>query len=352
MNKEIDIAFWPHTTNPKIASFRLRVHNIIKNLQNQHMQVGYFTQTTIPKILILSKRYDKQTLKKAIEIKTRYGTKLVLDLCDNHFYNEKNDSQWEKKIGELTHAIHNVDLIIASTDTLKTEIQKHLKNPVQITVIGDVVEKNNDINNFANLSYWKHLFSFASLKKKLDQANQKPYRLVWFGNHGSPYASGGMEDLLLTINALKNIAKKHPITLTVVSNNRNKFDTLFHHSTFPAFYIEWNPYFFSRILNLHTISLIPITPNPFTDAKTNNRIATSLIHNLGVCASCIPSYKEVMECITSEYQWEDCIYSLFDEPTRLHTINSITSNIASKYSDKIIYNLWKETLAQLLKAEE
>jgi hypothetical protein len=98
--------------------------------------------------------------------------------------------------------------------------------------------------------------------------------------------------------------------------------------------------------------LIPIAPNPFTNAKTNNRVATSIIHTLGVCASCIPSYKEIMECITSEQQWGDCIHSLFDEPSRINNINSIKSNIESKYSDEIIYNLWKETLLQLLKVKE
>jgi hypothetical protein len=246
MNKKIDIAFWPHTTNPKIASFRLRVSNVIKNLQNQRIQIGYFTQTTIPRILILSKRYDGRTIKKAINFRTQYATKIVLDLCDNHFYNEKNDPKWDKKIADLKYAINNVDLIISSTHTLKTEIQKHLKNPIPIRVIGDVVEVNNDIDNFISLSYWKHLLSFTSLRKKLEQTNQKTYRLVWFGNHGSPYASGGMEDLLLLINTLKSLAKEYNITLTIISNNRDKFNTIFHNPAFPIFILNGITIFFQE----------------------------------------------------------------------------------------------------------
>jgi hypothetical protein len=117
-------------------------------------------------------------------------------------------------------------------------------------------------------------------------------RLVWFGNHGSGYAEGGMADLSKLHSLLEQAQQDAPLSLTVISNHRGKFEQLVQAWRLPTHYLAWHPATISRALQLHDVAVIPIGLNPFTLCKTNNRVATAFLHGLAVVADTIPSYTE------------------------------------------------------------
>ncbi len=346
--KIVDIAFWAHTTNKNVASFRLRCLNIVNALKSRAVNIEIFDKKNhIPKVLVLSKRYDMETLEYALTLKEKYNTKLILDICDNHFYNPKNNPYYEQKKLELIKAIENVDCVVFSTEALKDEIIKY-STPKEIEVIGDTVEQPVYLSCYFSLSYWRGYFDFLKLKSAL-KGIKKEYRLIWFGNHGSPNADGGMEDLKIVMEALEKLNLKYQISLTVLSNNKNKYNNLFKDVKLKTIYVEWNNYFFSKFLNLHSISLIPINSNPFTICKTNNRVVTSVIHDLGVVCNCIPSYKEIINCLDDNSSWFKEIEKMFDYQHKNTQVEIVKNNIKKYYSEDAIYDKWHNFLKDKLK---
>lgn len=341
--KLTDVAFWSFSKNTNVASYRLRCLNVINGLQKMNIDATIYRHDVIPKILILSKRYDEKSLNKAIELREKYQTKIALDLCDNHFYNGKNNPAYEIKKQELLNAINSVDFIISSTDALKNEIEKYLNVNTKIHVIGDTVEKPTYEKNIYSLNYWKGYWSAAKFRKAIHSIN-KNYRLVWFGNHGSLNADSGMESLRTIIDSLEILSKEYPISLTIISNSKAKYKSLFQDVSFKTFYVEWNRYFFSEIFQLHSTSVIPIHLNPFTICKTNNRVATSIMHGLAVCCNCIPAYAKIIDCISEDEDWMPLLKKYLDPLQRQIQIENSIKKINQGFSEKMIFTLWYETL--------
>lgn len=291
MVPEIRTAWWPHTTNRQIASYRLRCLAILEELARKDVQVTlYELGKPPPDCLILSKRYDAGSLAHAADLRERHGTKVVLDLCDNHFYNPQHLPDWEVRGLELRAAIATSDAVIASTEALADVVRTECPVAPHIYVIGDAAELP-DIPRL-RLSHRRVAaeLRLGHLKREISRASPMT-RFVWFGNHGSPYADGGMSDLNRLREPFEQFARTRPLSLTVISNNRSKFRSITRSWSFPTYYLPWHEATISRALALHDIAVIPVTPNPFTLCKTNNRVATAFLHGLAVVADRIPSYE-------------------------------------------------------------
>jgi len=286
------IQFLPHTKNKNVASYRLRCLNIIEELNSLGYEVSLYKKGDKPNILILSKRYDATTIKEAIDLKEKHGTLIHLDLCDNHFYYNVPEAAAIQRAEMLRNAINHVDVVIVSTDYLAGVVRKELKNRKDIIVIGDMVEYPSRLRLTDVIKNLASYGRYQGLKIKLKAMDgDKNSRLLWFGNHGSNYTSGGMDDLKGIYPYLEKMNKHTAISLTVISNNKDKFNELTKDWGFSCFYIPWNKALFSELLFMHCVSLIPINKNPFTLAKTSNRVTTSLAHGLTVFADEIEDYK-------------------------------------------------------------
>lgn len=181
-------------------------------------------------------------------------------------------------------------------------------------MIGDLVEFPNKplaIEGFKHPVSWLRMKILSYSLERL--GNQKYSRIVWFGNHGGGFADGGMSDLSSIRDYLEDVYNTMPISLTVVSNSYKKYKELTAGWSVPTFYVPWDGEYFSSVLRLHGISVIPIQANPFTMAKTSNRVATSLVHGLQVIADPIPSYLEYHEniCLGA---WKDNLTVLLSNP--------------------------------------
>lgn len=287
------VHFWPHTLDSNTASYRLRCLRVIEGLRSCGVDVRLYKNGDAPEKLVMSKRYDPLTIQQALKIKNKYGTKLYLDICDNHFFYKKLEPKAFRRAEHLRAAIKAVDLVIASSEYLAGIIRDEIGNGIPIVVIGDLVDFPHEPSLLEKLKHPISYFQFKALEFSLDKLDtSKLNRLVWFGNHGGRYADSGMNDLETIQPYLEDIHEKTPISLTIISNSWRKYKRLTVDWAFPTFYLPWSKEFFSSALFLHSIAVIPIQKNPFTMAKTCNRVETGLVHGLGVIADQIPSYNE------------------------------------------------------------
>jgi hypothetical protein len=291
-------AFWPHTDDERVASVRLRCGLIVQQLQRRGVDARIHRPgDTPPRTLVLSKRYDAASLAHAQDLRARTGTRLVLDLCDNHFHYEHAVEPFVQRAADLRAAVRGVDAVVAASSALADEVRQQVGDAPPIDVIGDLVEPRlpPPRRRSERLRQWLRL---VRLRLALRRAAALPgRRLVWFGNHGSPNVEGGMSDLISVQQALHDHHRAAALSLTVISNSRERFDALTRGWPFPCLYLPWSSATFDDALALHDIALIPVRANPFTRCKTANRVATASVHGLAVAADTIPAYEEFRDCI-------------------------------------------------------
>ncbi|KAB0583528.1 hypothetical protein F7Q92_07570 [Ideonella dechloratans] len=156
-----------------------------------------------------------------------------------------------------------------------------------------------------------------------------------------------MLDLAKLQDALEALHRRTAISLTVISNNRSKFKTLTRNWQVPAFYLEWSSSTFSRALRSHQVALIPITRNPFTVCKTNNRLATALLHGLGVAANSIPSYQPFAEACVLD-NWTKQLERLVRDTQWRSQLNARgLASLAQHWQLRQIAAQWHEQLSSL-----
>jgi hypothetical protein len=341
-------AWWPHTTDRRTASYRLRCAQIISALRAEQVDCGEWKiGMPAPSVLVLSKRYDAATIKTATELRASYGTRLLLDLCDNHFYSNDTSPMWHRRADELRKAIKAVDGVVASTKALAQVIRNEVPEASNISIIGDAAElptTPHDISMKRFIAEWQLRRLESFLTTRIPEKNR---RLIWFGNHGSGYADGGMADLRSVERLIHEFSSTTPLHLTIISNNRDTYRRLTEDWKISSTYLPWRAQNFSRILKLHGTCIIPIRSNPFTICKTNNRVATALLHGLSVISDSIPSYQEFDKYIT-----------LDDWPTGLQNSTTSQSTLDSRivaganfvirnYGIQQIKSQWHETLNRL-----
>lgn len=308
--------WWPHTDNRKIASFRIRCLAIMDALSASGMDCRlYRPGDAAPDCLILSKRYDRKSLACAQDLKRKHGTRIVVDLCDNHFFNPRDLPEWRERGNQLRAAIASADIVIASTRALADVIHANCAPAGRIVVIGDAAELPSTPPISASPGRMLAEVRLALLHRKLGgtHGRTEQVRLLWFGNHGSPYADGGMGDLLEMRSVVEQLARQRSLSLTVISNNRSKYGKMVANWAVPNFYLPWHEATISRALMLHDIALLPISQNPFTSCKTNNRLVSAFLHGLAVAADAIPSYEAFRGAAVLD-DWEKGLSELVTSP--------------------------------------
>ena len=289
------VRWWPHTDDPRVASYRLRCLQIVDALAARGLDAALYRpqRDERPQVLVLSKRYDAATLAAALALRERAGTRVLLDLCDNHFHVDSDDPKLRQRADTLRAAVCSVEQVVAASPALAEVIAAECPTQRRIAVIPDATEPPFEPRGPARLRHPQSEWQLARLGDALRRSGvSTARRLVWFGNHGSAGAEGGMNDLLRLGDALHRAHESKPLSVTVISNDEPKFKRLTAGWTLPSFYLPWHAHSFSRALRWHGAALIPVGLNPFTRCKTNNRVATALLHGLNVIADGIPSYAE------------------------------------------------------------
>ncbi len=343
------IGWRPLSYDPKIASVRIRCFNLLPQLQSYAVPVELFQLQHAHryKAVVYSKRYDDASYAEAIDLRGK-GIRIIFDICDNHFYNPKKIPDWDKAGERLRRMISIADHLVASTEAMKEVICSELSEPRPITIIGDAVE--DKIEGVFTLPWqrWYHQWKLAALLRQLNAyRDQGATPIVWFGHHGSPYSEGGMLDLLKIRTLLEQIHCQYPLSLTVISNSRLKYRKAILPWSIPTHYLEWHSDTFLFALRAHSISIIPISRNPFTICKSNNRLTLSLHHGLAVIADSIPSYKP-FETVSVLDDWETGLKRYLSDPELRHSHVRIGQEvIAKKWSLSYIAKQWQSLFSEI-----
>lgn len=326
------IGWIPSSTDLNVASSRIRCLDPMSFLQSLNYPVELFNKTHAHryKAVIFSKKYSSGDYRLARKLQEN-GTKVILDICDNHFYNPANNETLAKRAADLKKMVDLCNILSVSTPTLKEIVIQETHYPNKIYVIDDAPEKQI----LSSTGFLRRIFNkilFSVYKRKLAQhitTGRTP--IVWFGTHGQPNIPSGMEDLLLIQSSLETIHKSNPIVLTVISNSKQKYDALISKMPFPTLYIEWNPDTFLSLLQLQKITVIPIQQNPFTICKSNNRLVLAIMNNLAVVASGIPSYQDFKNV---------CFLDRFNEGLRTYIQNPELRHKHILEGQKLIQKHW------------
>lgn len=286
------IGWWARRRTLSVAGIRIRCHAVMRELRRQGCAVDWFEpeRPARYRAVVLHKHYDAEA-RGVVEQLKRSGVRVIFDLCDNHFYNPKGLADWDRRADELRLMAKLADAVVVSTEALGEIVSQECALPTPPTVIPDALDDLSEIPVTLKARLRQALPSRLLMRRVRSNRAQGRTALLWFGNHGSPYADGGMLDLLGIREALESLDRNLPLHLTVLSNNEGKFRQNFQGWSFPVIYGAWSAQHFAAIAGLHSIALIPAQDNPFTRVKSENRVVTAFAHGLAVVADPIPSYR-------------------------------------------------------------
>lgn len=341
------VQWWPHTEDVRVASYRLRCRQIVDSLQRMGLEAGIFRPGSpeAPQVLVLSKRYDPASVQTALALRQRAGTRLILDLCDNHLHVDNADAKLLQRAETLRHALRSVDQVVVSSQALGEVVTAECGSEVRVTVIPDACEPASEPRGVERLHDLRSEWDRRRLATQLLRSGVPlSRRLLWFGNHGSLGAEGGMNDLQRIRDALHAAHAAAPLSLSVISNDAAKFARLTDGWRLPVSYLTWNAATFSRAARLHSAVLVPVGANPFTRCKTNNRIATAFVHGLNVIADSIPSYEEFADCAVLDDWRRGLDVYLQDARRRISDIVDGQARLAERYSLASVTSLWRQAV--------
>ncbi|MDD2725318.1 MAG: hypothetical protein PHH59_15030 [Methylovulum sp.] len=252
-------------------------------------------------IVVFNKTHNNRGLEEARRVKDS-GAKIIFDLCDNYFYNPHQLPEIDRAQYIILQMMRLADKNVASSEFLAACMAEYIASE-QINIIEDAVDELLPLaTNLAD--YWNQLRKYRQLSEKIAcWRKEGKICLVWFGIAGGGKADYGIGDLA-KIEAILNDPKfRKRITLTAISNDNKRFQDITAKWDIPVAYLPWHTSTFSHAFKLHDISVIPISKNPFTLAKTNNRLALSLRLGLPVIADSIPSYLPFSKtCVLDDWE--------------------------------------------------
>ena len=268
------LAFKARVQDPTIASHRYRVLAPIRFLAARGHAVELYDPSR-------RRRYDTVVFSKAYRAEDRAlakrlraaGQEVVLDLCDDHFYNPEGLAKYAQVRDDLMAMIALADRVTCSTPVLAASVQRHAGLAAAPAVAPDVYEQAQ---------------ASAAAPTPLD----RPARLLWYGRHGSPNAPSGMGDLRLIQAHLVEAFARRPFELAICSDSSEAFDRLAADLPFPTRYVAWSPAALDAELGSADAVVIPLSDNPFVAAKTHNRLTLALSAGLPVVADPLDAYRE------------------------------------------------------------
>jgi len=275
----MQVGWKPKSNDPRVASVRFRCLAPLHALRAQGFPAEVFDASRAAQysLVVFSKLYDAENAELARSL-ARQGIKTILDLSDNHFYNPYDLPDYKTAASQLRDMIDAVSDVTCCSAHLAKVVSREATVRRPPLVVGDAVEPI-DLGEGVGSAF--------------SHPDGQPFRILWFGSHGSPNAPAGMEDLLSVREHLDSAARHARAELVVVSNNREKFETLRPKLNLETRYVDWDGAAFGRELARANVVIIPINSNPFTLCKSNNRLATALWYGVPVIADRIPAYDEL-----------------------------------------------------------
>jgi len=346
-----DLVAWrPHVVDEAVASVRLRCLRPLRELQKRGFPVELFDPARAGRYagVVYAKAYDDDARAEAQRL-ARAGARILVDLCDNHFYFEQPERKLDLKAQLLREMVALADRVVASTVELARVVREQAGAGKPVTVIEDAVESELVAPSRPLLPRLRAQLELRRLRSRLRAARaQGRTPLVWFGLHGGPYARCGIADLERVRDLLHELDRRHPLSLTVISNSRRRFDEVVRGWSIERHYVEWHASTCFGAMREHAIAILPITPSPFTRCKSHNRPAQALALGLAVVADPIPSY-EPLRGVIRLGDWERGLSEYLADPAaRARDVAAGRELVMQRWSIGRIAAEWEQLLAPLL----
>jgi hypothetical protein len=267
------LAFKARVNDETVGSYRYRVLAPIDFLSARGHAVELYDDANFDRYdaVVFSKAYGALDRKLARRLKAA-GKRVLLDLCDDHFYNPSGLPKYREARESLLAMIAICDGVVCSTPVLAEAVRREARLLATPAVAPDVFEQ-------------------ASVLAGAPTPREQPARLLWFGRAAAPNAAAGMGDLLLIKDALAEAFARRPFELVICSDSRERFEAVTGELAAPARFVEWTRESFAAELSCADAVLIPLSDNPFVAAKTHNRLSLALSAGAPVIADHLDSYE-------------------------------------------------------------
>ncbi len=318
------------SNNNLIASVRFRGLTPMASLKQRGVEVEIFDEARITsyEVVIVSKAYDRHTLQLVNQLKAN-GQRVIFDLSDNHYYNPKNIQQYVEAGNNLDCMISRADLVTTCSDYLADIIRDRPSAKCPVVLVEDAVEKLDVVRGNA--------------RSKTDQR----LRLLWFGSHGSPNSESGLADLQRLNTHLSGVQLPEDSLLTVISNNQAAYQKVASNLAVPSRYVDWDQDKFCNLLSSTDVVVLPITNSPFSNSKSNNRVATPLWFGIPVLADAIPSY-EPLGAFAYLNQWTEGLRAIIECRDEVYKRTLLgQAHVRARYNDEAIADQWHEAIAMV-----
>jgi hypothetical protein len=326
------VGWKPKSEDTNVASVRFRCLTPMRELKRTGFAVELYSPESDAagaySAVIFSKLYGIRDQQIAASL-ARRGVKTILDVCDNHFYNPFDLPEYRQAALDLRQMARVVDRVVCCSTHLGGLVAKEAGLGLAPLIVGDAVEA---------------MKLPASARDPFTPASGEPFRIVWFGSHGSPNAPSGMDDLMRIAKHLERAASVRPCELVVISNKLEKFETLKPKLPIPARYVEWADNSLMTEFARANLVVVPVNPNPFTKCKSNNRVATSLWHGLPTIADRIPAYDELADFAVLD-DWESGLEHALagSREMRMRTAAG-TSYVRANFGNRAIAAEWRRAI--------
>ena len=320
------LAFKARVQDSAVASYRYRVLTPIAFLTERGHAVELFDEARFDAYdaIVFSKAYkaaDQALARRARDA----GKRVLLDLCDDHFFNPDDTPKYRQVRRDLLAMAAVADAVVCSTPILARSVQREAGLDYLPAVAPDVYEQ-------------------AAVRASDPTPMDRRARLLWFGRHGAPNASAGMGDLLLVRYVLAEAFAKRPFELVVCSDSRERFGELFVGFPVPIRYADWSPEIFNEELAHADGVLIPLSENPFVAAKTHNRLTLALSAGVPVVADRLDAYEEFAPfCALGDWQGGLEAVLLRPEEARARAAGALPY-LDANWSAKAIAPRWEAAL--------
>ena len=356
------VAWWPQSLDPLKAGVRMRCLTPLTALVREGVEVELYDparEARYCSVIVQAwsvfntarNALSPDAMLDSVARMKRRGIRIVVDNCDNQFYNPRNDAEWDLQLVRLRKLLAMADQLVCATEAL-ADVTREQGFSQPIAVVGDAVEDAADLmpgeswaRRHLNPKRWpakRRALHHASWLRYWRQRGHLP--LVWFGNHGVGFADGGMSDLAQLRSQLHRAHERCPVSLTVISNHPDKFRELFSDWEIPHRYLAWDRTTFLDVLRLHEVALIPVRDNPFTRCKSGNRVATALNEGLSVVADPIRSYQAFAGFGRFNGFDGELADFLLDAPGRAAAVAAGQNYVALECSHARIASQWRQLI--------